>query len=65
MGRSTNIAPTVAHIVNLSFEKGIVPADINMAKVIPLYKKGNRLDPSFYIVCCFKNYGKSCASTDL
>jgi retron-type reverse transcriptase len=45
---ATIIAPTVAHIVNLSFEKGIVPTDIKMAKVIPLYKKGNRLDPGNY-----------------
>ncbi len=34
--------------VNLSFEKGIVPADMKMAKVITLYKNGNRLDPGNY-----------------
>ncbi len=34
--------------MNLTFEKGIVPADMKMAKVIPLYKKENRLDPGNY-----------------
>lgn len=42
------IAPIITVIVNLSLEKGIVPSDMKIAKIIPLYKKGNRYDPGNY-----------------
>ncbi len=42
------IAPTVTFIVNLSLETGIFPSDMKIAKIIPLFKKGNRCDPGNY-----------------
>lgn len=39
------IVTTVAFTVNLSLGKGIVPSGIKIAKINPLYKKGNRYDP--------------------
>ncbi len=39
------IAPTITFIVNLSLENGIFPSDMKLAKIIPLFKKGNRCDP--------------------
>ncbi len=41
------IAPTVT-FVNLSLETGIFPSDMKIAKIIPLFKKGNRCDPGNY-----------------
>ncbi len=42
------IAPTIRFIVNLSLENGIFPSDMKLAKIIPLFKKGNRCDPGNY-----------------
>ena len=47
------IALPLAHIINLSISTGIVPNDMKIAKVIPIYKiKGNnsilKIDPSKY-----------------
>ena len=36
------IASPLAYIVNLSLSSGVVPADFKTARVIPLYKKGNK-----------------------
>ena len=49
----TGIALPLAHIINLSISTGIVPNDMKIAKVIPIYKiKGNnsilKIDPSNY-----------------
>ncbi len=42
------IAPTITFIGNLSLENGIFPSDMKLAKIIPLFKKGNRCDPGNY-----------------
>ena len=42
------IAKPLAHIVNLSLSSGIVPSKLKIAKVVPIYKKGNRQDPTNY-----------------
>ena len=36
------------YIFNLSFDTGIVPTRLKLAKVIPIYKKGNKASPSNY-----------------
>ena len=36
------IAPLLADIINCSFDNGIVPDNIKIAKVIPIYKSGDR-----------------------
>ena len=39
------IANPLTHIFNLSFSTGVVPDSLKLAKVIPIYKKGDRNDP--------------------
>ena len=38
----------ITHIVNLSILTETVPSELKRAKVVPLYKKGSRLDPGNY-----------------
>ena len=38
----------LVYIYNLSFETGIVPSQLKLAKVIPIYKKGSKDSPSNY-----------------
>ena len=38
----------VSHIINLSILSETVPAGFKKARVLPLYKKGSRLDPGNY-----------------
>ena len=45
---AVSIAPVVAHITNLSIKQGHVPQDFKLARVVPLYKKGSKLDPGNY-----------------
>lgn len=42
------LSPFLADLFNISFERGIVPADMKVSKVIPLYKKGDKLNPNNY-----------------
>ena len=42
------IVVPLTHIFNLSMSTGIVPDTYKIAKVIPIYKSGNKLDPSNY-----------------
>ena len=42
------LASKVAHIVNLSITTGIVPDELKMAKVSPLYKKNDKLEVGNY-----------------
>jgi len=37
-----------AFIFNLSFEKGLVPDKLKLAKVVPAFKGGNELLPNNY-----------------
>lgn len=43
-----SIASGLTHIINLSICQGQFPDDLKQARVIPLYKKGNKLDPGNY-----------------
>ena len=45
---ASTVAPFITHIVNLSITQGKVPQDLKIAKVIPLHKKGSKLDPANY-----------------
>ena len=38
----------VSHIINLSLISKTVPRTLKEAKVVPLFKKGSKLDPSNY-----------------
>ncbi len=42
------LAPIITHIINLSIESSIVPQDLKLAKVIPLFKKKSRLEIGNY-----------------
>ena len=43
-----DIVPAVTHIVNLSLRKSIFPKSWKIAKIVPLLKKGDTLDPKNY-----------------
>ena len=47
-GVIASIADPLAHVFNLSILNGVFPERMKVAKVIPLFKKGDRLDPSNY-----------------
>ena len=42
------ITPSIAHIINNSITQGKVPQEWKVAKVTPLYKKGNKTDSGNY-----------------
>ena len=42
------ITNPLAHIFNLSFTTGVVPDSLKLAKVIPVYKKGEKNEPGNY-----------------
>lgn len=44
----TSIIDTLVHIFNLSLSNGQVPDIMKIAKVIPLFKKGDKLDLNYY-----------------
>lgn len=39
-----HITLSLTHIFNLSIKSGRVPKEINLLKVVPLYKKGSKLE---------------------
>ena len=43
-----HISKVLQHIFNASFENGIFPSRMKIAKVIPIHKKGNHLDVNNY-----------------
>jgi len=43
-----DISRPLAHIFNLSFTSGTVPDSLKLAKVIPIFKKGDRTQPQNY-----------------
>ena len=43
------VAPSLCHILNLSLQTGVIPADLKIARVTPVYKgKGSKYDESNY-----------------
>ena len=45
---STRIAQPLAHIFNLSLSSGIVPSQLKIARVVPIFKSGDRHDLTNY-----------------
>lgn len=45
---SDTLIEPLAHLINMSFNEGVVPKELKVAKVLPLYKKGNPSDISNY-----------------
>ena len=42
------VIPPLTYIFNLSFSTGVVPDSLKLAKVIPIYKKGDKSEPGNY-----------------
>jgi len=45
---ATEIAPSYTDYINYCFQNSIFPDSLKISKVIPLFKKGNHLDPNNY-----------------
>jgi len=45
---SSEIVPALTYIFNLSFSAGLVPESLKLAKVIPVFKKGDQTEPGNY-----------------
>ena len=43
-----HIADPLVYIINLSISSGIVPDNMKIAKVVPIFKKGNKDDVNNY-----------------
>jgi len=58
-----DILDPLQYICNLSFETGVVPSKLKIAKVIPVYKKANKIILEIigqyhylvYLINCLKN----------
>ena len=44
----SHIAPILAELINCSLSTGVVPHKLKIAKIVPIFKKGERDDPSNY-----------------
>ena len=42
------VAPPISHIMNLSFSNGVFPSELKVAKVIPIFKSGDKQQFSNY-----------------
>ena len=42
------ITKPITHLINISIKEAIFPDDLKMAKITPIYKKGERSDPGNY-----------------
>ena len=42
------IVKPLTHVINISITSGCVPADLKLARVVPLYKKKNKIDCGNY-----------------
>jgi len=38
------VIPPIVHIINYSIVNGIVPDELKMAKIVPIYKSGDKTD---------------------
>ena len=45
---ANSICTPLTHIFNLSFKNGIFPENLKIAKVVPIFKKGDKTDISNY-----------------
>jgi len=45
---SNEICEPLSHIINLSFSNGIFPEKLKIAKVVPIYKGGNKMEAKNY-----------------
>ena len=45
---NTALAPTLVYVINASFQQGIVPSKVKVAKVVPLHKNGSKTKISNY-----------------
>ena len=45
---ATQIAPALVLIYQASLNQGVLPEDWLKAKIVPVYKKGSRANPSNY-----------------
>ena len=43
-----HILKPITHIINTSIKSGIVPSKMKIAKIVPIFKKGNVTDPANY-----------------
>ena len=41
-------ANSLTHLVNLTIHIGVVPSDLKLARIVPVFKGGNRTDPGKY-----------------
>ena len=66
---STEIIVSLTHIINVSLETGIFPNDLKIAKVLPLFKKGDREIFSNYrpisLLTCFSKLFEKVAYNQL
>ena len=57
------VATPLAHIVNLSLSHGIFPNDMKPAKIVPIFKNGNKtiqlLQTNKHSACLFQNLGQN------
>ena len=44
----TELSEPLSDMINVSFNKGIFPDFLKVANVIPIHKKGEKLDPNIY-----------------
>jgi len=45
---AVHIAPVVAYLINTSFERGQFPHQLKVAKIVPIFKKGDKTDQNNY-----------------
>ena len=53
-----NFITVLAHVVNSSFEQGVIPQALKTAKVVPVHKGGSKTDIKNYNLC-LQTYSKS------
>ena len=60
-----SITTSLVQICNRSFETGIIPSELKIANVVPIYKSGDEmvfldLKARIRIACIFKTIGETC-----
>ena len=57
-GLKANMCHPLKTIINLSFATGVYPASLKIAKVIPVFKKGDKLVSNYRPICQLSNISK-------